>query len=410
MGGGEDHVAHDVVGLELGAADTATAATLRLERRGRHRLDVLRLGHDDDELFVVDEVLDRHLAVVIGELAHAGLGELLLDRQQLVLDDLAQLGVVGEDRLELLDARANVGELGLEVDPAEARQLAELHVEDVDRLHLGELVRRDHQRRLGRGRVVARPDEGDDLVDHVERLDPALEDVLAAACLVEPELGAPGDDLDLVADVAGERRGEVERARHTVDEGDHVDRERRLQLRQLEQVVEHDIGVGVALECDHEVGLAAGRSVVDVGDALEVAGGDELLDATGDRRAARLVRQLGDDDLVATVLALLDRRLGAHLHAAAAGAVGVDDAGPPEDLTAGREVGPLHELHQLIGGGDGVVHQSGWSIRWIVASITSPRLWGGMLVAMPTAMPWLPLTSRFGKRAGSTVGSSLDPS
>ena len=53
---------------------------------------------------------------------------------------------------------------------------------------------------------------------------------------------------------------------------------------------------------------------------------------------------------------------------------------------------------------------SGWSIRWTVASMTSPRLWGGMLVAMPTAMPWLPLTSRFGKRAGRTTGSSLDPS
>ena len=39
------------------------------------------------------------------------------------------------------------------------------------------------------------------------------------------------------------------------------------------------------------------------------------------------------------------------------------------------------------------------------ASITSPRLCGGMLVAMPTAMPLAPLTSRFGKRAGRTVGS-----
>ena len=49
-------------------------------------------------------------------------------------------------------------------------------------------------------------------------------------------------------------------------------------------------------------------------------------------------------------------------------------------------------------------------MRWIVASMTSPRLCGGMFVAMPTAMPWLPLTSRFGKRAGSTLGSSLEPS
>ena len=66
----------------------------------------------------------------------------------------------------------------------------------------------------------------------------------------------------------------------------------RLQLGQLEQVVHHDVGVGVALERDHEVGLATGRSVVDVGDAVEVASVDELLDAGRDRRAARLVRQL----------------------------------------------------------------------------------------------------------------------
>ena len=39
--------------------------------------------------------------------------------------------------------------------------------------------------------------------------------------------------------------------------------------------------------------------------------------------------------------------------------------------------------------------------------MTSPRLWGGMLVAMPTAMPWLPLTNRLGNRAGKTLGSSL---
>ena len=49
--------------------------------------------------------------------------------------------------------------------------------------------------------------------------------------------------------------------------------------------------------------------------------------------------------------------------------------------------------------------RSGLSMSAIAASITSPRLWVGMLVAMPTAMPLAPLTRRFGKRAGSTAGS-----
>jgi len=43
------------------------------------------------------------------------------------------------------------------------------------------------------------------------------------------------------------------------------------------------------------------------------------------------------------------------------------------------------------------------------ASTTSLRLWGGMLVAMPTAMPVLPFSRRFGRRAGRTEGSSNSP-
>ena len=47
----------------------------------------------------------------------------------------------------------------------------------------------------------------------------------------------------------------------------------------------------------------------------------------------------------------------------------------------------------------------GLSICATTASTASPRLWGGMLVARPTAMPLAPFTSRFGKRAGSRSGS-----
>ena len=39
--------------------------------------------------------------------------------------------------------------------------------------------------------------------------------------------------------------------------------------------------------------------------------------------------------------------------------------------------------------------------------MTSRRLCGGMLVAIPTAMPDDPLMSRFGTGAGRTVGSSV---
>ena len=48
---------------------------------------------------------------------------------------------------------------------------------------------------------------------------------------------------------------------------------------------------------------------------------------------------------------------------------------------------------------------SGRSISATSPSTTSVRLCGGMLVAMPTAMPAEPLTRRFGIRVGRTTGS-----
>ena len=48
---------------------------------------------------------------------------------------------------------------------------------------------------------------------------------------------------------------------------------------------------------------------------------------------------------------------------------------------------------------------AGFLISAIVESITSARLWGGIDVAMPTAIPCEPLTSRLGNLAGKTVGS-----
>ena len=48
---------------------------------------------------------------------------------------------------------------------------------------------------------------------------------------------------------------------------------------------------------------------------------------------------------------------------------------------------------------------SGLSTSISTALATSRRLWGGMLVAMPTAMPLEPLTRRLGILEGRTVGS-----
>src|SRR3546814_20448438 len=69
----------------------------------------------------------------------------------------------------------------------------------------------------------------------------------------------------------------------------------------------------VLLQADDQAGLALCRLVVDVGDALDLAGRHQLGDAGRGGRDRRLVGHLGDDDLVALASgrALLDLGEGA---------------------------------------------------------------------------------------------------
>ena len=198
---------------------------------------------------------------------------------------------------------------------------------------------------------------GDDGVDHVERLHQALDDVLALLRLAEAELGAPLDDLLLVLDVDRERGLEVEQPRHVVDQREHVHGEVGLHRRVLVEQVQHHLRVGVALELDDEARGVTRRLVAYVADAFDLAVVHQFGDLLADHLDRRLVRHLSDRDADVALAALFDLGHGAHLDGAAAGRVGVVDPAAPEDQCARREVGSLHELHEIHDGRVGVVEQ-----------------------------------------------------
>ena len=215
------------------------------------------------------------------------------------------------------------------------------HVEDVVGLRLGELERSRHQAGPSCGAVRRRPDQRDDGVDHVDGLEEALDDVGAVLGLLEAELRAAGEHLDLVGDVGGQQLLQVERAGDPVDQRDHVHREGGLHRRVAVQVVEDDVGRRVLAELDHEPGDALRRLVADGADPFDVlaldGGGDLLLDALH----GGLVGDGVDDDLLAA-WSLLDLGDRPHADRAPARPVGVEDAGAAHDQAAGGEVGPGH--------------------------------------------------------------------
>jgi hypothetical protein len=192
----------------------------------------------------------------------------------------------------------------------------------------------------------------------------ALEDVGPGPRLAEIELRPAPDNLAPVVDVVLEDRLQRKRLRLSVDEGQHVHVERELHRGVLEQVVQHLVRVGFALDLDvHPHAVAVGL-VAQVADPVDPLVLDELGDLLEERRLVHLVGQLADDDRHPVAADLFERHLSPHHDATAPMRVhladGVDGLPFPGDdvallleavdRPAGREVRSLDVLAQSIGG------------------------------------------------------------
>ena len=133
---------------------------------------------------------------------------------------------VGEDVLELGDELDDREVLVLDLLALERGQAGEPHVEDRLGLELGQVEPR-HEVGPGALDVGRLADRLDDRVEVVEGDLEALEDVGPGAGLAEVELGPAADDLAAMVDVVLEDRLERQRLRLAVDEGEHVQVERR---------------------------------------------------------------------------------------------------------------------------------------------------------------------------------------
>ena len=338
-GGGEE-VLHHVVGPQGGAAHALASALLRPVLVGAGALGVAAAGDRDDHVLLGDQVLHGHVPVEGHDLGAAVVAVLVDDLGQLLGDQLALAGVRGQDRVVLVDERGQAVVLLHDLLALQGGQAAQLQAQDRVGLHAVD-VQQLHQARAGLVGVGRATDQGDDLVQRIQRLEVAAVDVDLLLGLAQAEAGAADDDVDLVLDPLAHEHVDRQGARHAVDQRQHVRGEVLLQLRVLVEVVEHHLGDGVALEHEHEALAGAARGLIaDVGDALQLAQLDLLGDLAGQRIGVDLVRQLGDDQAHAPA-DLLRGDDGALGDRAAARAVGVLDALLAQDRRAGREVGAL---------------------------------------------------------------------
>ncbi len=126
---------------------------------------------------------------------------------------------------------------------------------------------------------------------------------------------------------------------------DHA--ERFLHLRVLEKVGQNDLRLFVALHLDHDAHAIAVAFVADVGDAFDFLVLDQLGDVLDQARFVDLIGQLGDDDVLPFLAALLDGGFGAHLERSAAVGIGLLDSFAAVDVAAGGKVRTGDELHHF---------------------------------------------------------------
>ncbi len=334
----------DVVLLDLGGGCAAATARLLPVGRDGRALDVTPARERDRHRLLGDQVF---LADVVRQVRYgraARIGELLPDVEQLLADDAPELDLVGEDELEagylFLQVAVLVVDL-LALEPGEALQA---HVEHGLRLRVRQLELA-HEADLGLGPVLGRADEGDDRVEVVERDEVALEDMGALARFPQLEVGPAPHDHYAVVEVVAQHLLEGEDARRVLDDDHVVHGERRLQLRELVELVEDELRDGAALHLEHDAHAVAVRLVTDVADVLDLLGANELRHRLDERGLVDLVGDLGDHD-GGLLRVVLDPRPATHPDAAAARLERLPDAVAADDATRG-EVGALHVLHEL---------------------------------------------------------------
>ena len=169
--------------------------------------------------------------------------------------------------------------------------------------------------------------------------------------LAQQVTGSALNRLDPEVEEDLEHLAQGEQHRLAVHQRQHVGTEIALQWRELEQVVQHHLGIGIPAQFDDDPHAVAVGFVANVGNPLELLVVHQLGNALDQRGLVGLIGQLRDDHSVAIGAPLgldrLNRGHAAHRDGTAAGFVHLPNPAPPQDLTAGGEVRSLDDGGQL---------------------------------------------------------------
>ena len=197
------------------------------------------------------------------------------------------------------------------------------------------------------GPVLAAADDRNHMVQVVQRLLVALQNVRPVLGLLQQERRAPADHIDAVVDEVLQRLHQSHLARLAVHHGQEDHAEAFLHLGVLVELVQHNLRLRAALQLHHDPHSVAVALVADVADLFNRLFVHQLGDAFDQPRLVHLVGNLGDDDRLALLGQVLALHLGPHQEAAASRAVRLVQSLASVDKPGGGEVRPLHDGQNL---------------------------------------------------------------
>src|ERR1700730_10840915 len=343
---GDKEVLDEILLARSGADAALAAARLVTIDVDRSALDVARVAHGNGHLLVFDQVLDLDFLHAVHDLRATVVAIGLEHLPEFGDDHAPELLIARQDFTQLPDLRADFCELlqdfidrepgqamelefedGVDLDVAEAdhigRQPVGLPV-DLDAADvLGGSTHRNADRfvlkilvQVLAGVRPARrtPNDSDNVIHVVERDVIAEQDVLALLGFSQFVLRAPADHIGAVLDEQTQQLEQSELARLPGNDREQNHAKRFLQLRLLVEMVQNELRLGIALYLDHDAHPLAVALVPDIGNAVDFLVLDQLRDVLDQPRLVHLVRQLGDDDVLAILAALLDGRFRPHLN------------------------------------------------------------------------------------------------
>ena len=325
-----------------------SAAALRPVQGQGVALDVAEVREGDDHVLFDDQVLVRNPVDCLDNLGAALIPESLDDFAQFVDDDPEDTLVALQQILEVRNFQPQLLEFVDDLLALHRSQGAEAHLENRLGLALGKI---EALLELGaRGGCVRRgANQCDDLVQVVEGNHEAIEDMRPLFCPGKV-IDRPADDHFLAElDEMAERFLDRKRLGPAVHEREQIDREGRLQGRQLVELVEDDVLGGVASQFDDDSHSLAIRFVAQIGNSLDTAVANEVGHPLEENRFVHLVRNFRNDDSHPP-LGLFEARLRTKGQVTPTRREIISNAIGPAELGAGGEIRTGHLLEQVVEG------------------------------------------------------------